>query len=152
MTPKSLDADVVRSRLALMLETLGELEALRGRTAEHLAARPLERAAAERLVQVMIDVAIGINAHIVAALAGRAPETGRQSFEQLGELHVIDGDRATRLAPASGLRNILVHRYGDIRLDLVAGAIETCLVEFDGYVHEIASWLERSQGQGRNQP
>jgi uncharacterized protein YutE (UPF0331/DUF86 family) len=50
---------------------------------------------------------------------------------------------AERLAPSAGLRNVLVHRYADIRVDLVAGAIGLVLDDFAAYVRSIAAHLDR---------
>ena len=63
------------------------------------------------------------------------------SFAAAAEADVIDADLAERLAPAAGLRNLLVHRYGDIRLDLVAAAIPEVLDGFAIYVEQVANSL-----------
>jgi uncharacterized protein YutE (UPF0331/DUF86 family) len=65
MTPPTLDAEVIAARLRLLADTLADLSALRGVDAERLRAEPLTRAAAERLLQVAVDLAVDVNAHII---------------------------------------------------------------------------------------
>src|SRR5689334_23382432 len=123
MTPRRVERDVVQRRLRLMEESLRDLQLLADRTAADLAAAPLERAAAERLIQVVVDLAVDINSHLAVATGAPAPETGRDSFHVAAKSGVIAADLAQRLAPSAGMRNLLVHRYGDLRLDLLAAGV-----------------------------
>ncbi len=145
MTPSRIDVDTVLRRLRLIEEALSSLAELEGVDAARLDAEPLTRAAAERLLQVIVDLAFDVNAHLAVALLGRAPDTGRQSFLDLATAGVLDPESAERLAPAAGLRNVLVHHYVDVRVDLVAEAIGDVLQQFPTYVNEIARTV-RDQG------
>ena len=141
MTPPAPDRATISARLRAMRETLTALEALRSIDANTLGAEPLTRAAAERLIQVVVDLSVDINAHLVTSETGAAPRTGHDSFPAVAAIGAISEDLAERLAPSAGLRNILVHRYVDIRTDLVAGAIPTVLDGFADYVRQTADWL-----------
>lgn len=141
MTPPAPDRATISARLRAMRETLTALEALRSIDANTLGAEPLTRAAAERLIQVVVDLSVDINAHLVTSETGAAPRTGHESFLAVAAIGAISEDLAERLAPSAGLRNILVHRYVDIRTDLVAGAIPTVLDGFADYVRQTADWL-----------
>lgn len=141
MTPPSLDRDQAGARLRTMRETLDELESLRGVGAARLEAEPLTRAAAERLIQVVVDLAVDVNAHIAVVASGAAPQTGRDSFLAAATAGAITEDLAAELAPAAGLRNVLVHRYTDIRTDLVASAVNSTLDGFAAYVRQVAAYL-----------
>lgn len=141
MTPPAPDRATVSAHLRTIHETLADLEALRSSDAGTLDTEPLTRAAAERLIQVVVDLAIDINGHLVTSETGAAPHTGHDSFLALAAIGAIGEDLAERLAPSAGLRNILVHRYVDIRTDLVADAIPTVLDGFADYVRQTADWL-----------
>jgi uncharacterized protein YutE (UPF0331/DUF86 family) len=145
MIAPRLDADVIGRRLRSLRDTLDELEALRGVGAEQLRQQPLQRAAAERLMQVTVDLAIDCNAHIAVALLGRAPVSGRGSFIDAAGVGAIDAALGERLAPAAGLRNVLVHRYVDIRVELVAAAVDEVLDGFAIYVRQVATFVERQR-------
>ncbi|CAN5725764.1 DUF86 domain-containing protein [soil metagenome] len=138
MTPSKIDADTVLRRLRLIEDALASLEGLRGVDAARLEAEPLTRAAAERLLQVIVDLAFDVNGHLVVALLGRDPETGRQSFLDLAGAGVLEEEQAARLAPAAGLRNVLVHHYVDVRVDLVADAVSEVLDAFPGYLTAVS--------------
>lgn len=141
MMPPVLDRDQVGARLRTMRETLDELGSLRGVRAARLEAEPLTRAAAERLIQVVVDLAVDINAHLAVVTTGAAPQTGRDSFLAAATSGAITQALAEQLAPAAGLRNVLVHRYADIRTDLVASAVDTVLDGFAEYVRQVAGYL-----------
>lgn len=141
MTPRRVESDVVRRRLRMMEESLRDLRLLADRTADDLAAAPLDRAAAERLVQVVVDLAVDINSHLAVAAGAPAPETGRDSFAAAAATGALVADLAERLAPSAGLRNLLVHRYGDIRLDLLAVGIASTLDGYPAYIQQISTYL-----------
>jgi uncharacterized protein YutE (UPF0331/DUF86 family) len=146
MTPRRLDRDVVGRRLRLLRDALDDLEALRGVTPQRLTAEPLVRAAAERLIQVAVDLAVDINGHIAVTSSGRAPATGRESFEAAAAAGALDEALALGLAPSAGLRNLLVHRYADIEVDLVAAAVGEVLDGFGRYVREVAAYVQAQSG------
>lgn len=45
------------------------------------------------------------------------------------------------MALAAGLRNLIVHRYGDIDLHLFAQAVPEIVEPFGSYVTHIARWM-----------
>jgi uncharacterized protein YutE (UPF0331/DUF86 family) len=145
MTPRRLDSDVVQRRLHLMEESLSDLGLLADRTADDLAAAPLDRAAAERLIQVVVDLAVDVNSHLVVAAGEPAPETGRESFHAMAESGVLTPDLAQRLAPSAGLRNLLVHRYRDIRLNLLAAGIAATLDGYPTYIAQVSAYVLAQQ-------
>lgn len=141
MTPPLLDRDQAGARLRTMRDMLDELETLRGVSAARLGDEPLTRAAAERLIQVVVDLAVDVNAHIAFVATGTAPQTGRESFFAAATSGAITDELAAQLAPDAGLRNVLIHRDTDIRTDLVASAVDTVLDGFAEYVRQVAAYL-----------
>ena len=101
-------------------------------------------AVVERLLQVIVGLAFDINAHLVAKTLGRSPETGRASFHDLVEAGVLDEALAATLAPSAGLRNVLVHHYVDLRMDLIADAVRTVGDGFPAYITAVARYLDPS--------
>jgi uncharacterized protein YutE (UPF0331/DUF86 family) len=45
------------------------------------------------------------------------------------------------LAPSAGLRNLLVHRYGDVRLDLLAAGVAATLDSYSDYIRQVSAYL-----------
>jgi uncharacterized protein YutE (UPF0331/DUF86 family) len=141
VTPKSPSRDVVERRLAHQRDLLAELRKLQPITATRLRAEPLTRAAVERMVQAIVDLALDINSHIVSSLLDRSPSNGRESFDLLVTAHVLDAPLADRLKPAVGLRNVLVHLYADIDVTVLADSMNEFEVVFSQYVRLMARWL-----------
>ena len=54
---------------------------------------------------------------------------------------MLTPDLAQRLAPSAGLRNLLVHRYGDIRLDLLATGITATLEGYPTYIAQVSAYV-----------
>lgn len=142
MTPARPDADVVERRLRALRRTLDDLSQLGDVEPAGLATDPIRRAAAERLLQVAVDLAVEVNAHLVTSVVGEAPESARQSFELAATAGMLPADLAEQLAPAVGLRNVLVHRYVDIDLAVVASSIRRLLDLLPQYLREVAGYVE----------
>ncbi|MDQ3305350.1 MAG: DUF86 domain-containing protein [Actinomycetota bacterium] len=141
MSPAELDREVLARRLRLLQETLDELRPLASLEPVALGQDPVTRAAIERFVQVLVDLAADVNTHLAVAQLGQAPVTTGDSFIQAAALGAIPLELAQEMAPAAGLRNLLVHRYGDINLDLLTQALPEILEHFSAYVTHVAHWL-----------
>ena len=144
MTPVEPNPDVVIRRLRMMRDALDTLDGFRGVDVAQLNDDPVARAAVERPLQVIVGLAFDINAHLVAKTLGRSPETGRASFHDPVEAGVLDEALAATLAPSAGLRNVLVHHYVDLRMDLIADAVRTVGDGFPAYITAVARYLDPS--------
>jgi uncharacterized protein YutE (UPF0331/DUF86 family) len=141
MTPRPLNAAVVGARLDQMRTILRTMEGAGEMSRERLEAEPLTRAAVERFLQALVDLAVDINAHLAVAELDEAPVTAKRSFDAAARAGVISSPLATALAPAAGLRNILVHAYLDIDLDKVAAAVPRVEELFSDYVRQVATYV-----------
>ncbi len=147
MTPSAPDPETIARRLALIEEMLAALRAVGEVTAADLRSDLMKRGALERFVQVIIDLALEVNGHLVVAVGYPAPKTARESFVAMARAGVLDPELADRLAPTAGFRNVLVHHYVDIDLKLVAEAIVTVVAEYPVYVQQVARFLEGIEEQ-----
>ena len=141
MSPRRLSVDVVQTRLRLMQELLADLEAVLPVDEDALVRDRIRRHAIERVLTQLVELAVGVNAHIVGSRTGEAPTDYRSSFRALGELRVIDEELAASLALAAGMRNLLVHAYGEIDLAVVATAAGSAKADFERYVASVAAWI-----------
>lgn len=138
----TLDQDTVVVRLGLMNDLLGDLESIGGVDASRLRSDRIARHAVERILTQLVELAVAINSHVVAAVSGSVPGTYRESFFAAADAAFISADLAERLAPSAGLRNVLTHEYVEVDLDLVAAAVETALVDYRAYVRAVAQALQ----------
>ena len=67
--------------------------------------------------------------------------TSRLRSPAAAEIGALTADLAQRLAPSAGLRNLLVHRYGDIRLDLLASGVAATLSAYPDYIRQVSAYL-----------
>lgn len=150
MTPRRLDPDVVRNKLAELTRTLDELASLGAVTEARLQAEAVVRAAVERFVTRLVDLAVDVNSHVAVAVLGRAPGDYRSSFSLADQAGIIDRDLAARLAPSVGMRNVVVHEYDRLDLGRLAAAIPAALADYREYVRQVAHFVagRASAGEG----
>lgn len=113
MTPR-FSADVVQAKLVLMRSVLRDLESVGEVSTERLLSDAIVRAAVERFLGQLVDLAVGVNAHIAATLPDDVPTEYRATFQAASTVGAIPTDLAEKLAPSVGPRNALVHEYVDI--------------------------------------
>ncbi len=135
-----MSPDLVQARLRLIEELLADLSGIGEFDVDEMERDRIRRHAVERILTQLVELASSINGHVVGALTGAAPRDYRSSFLAMAELDVIDRELADRLARAAGMRNLLVHEYGDIDLGIVADAVPGALVDFSEYVRVVAGW------------
>lgn len=119
----SLDADLVRRKLAAITRKLEQLGAVAGMPVEQYRQDPFRVKGTEKLLQEIVEAAVDANLHLLRALGAAAPGDYYESFVAMGRAGVIPSALAERLAPAAGLRNRLVHEYEVIDDAIVLEAV-----------------------------
>ena len=109
-----VDADSVFAKLARLDSLLAVLEDARARGKAAVTSDVRLQLEVERALQVSIQICIDIGAHLVSELGLKPAEDYQGVFASLSAHGTIDNDLADRLGDAAGLRNLLVHDYGDI--------------------------------------
>lgn len=143
MTPREFSADSVLAKLEHLSELLDVLEGTRDDLSlERVQRDAVLRLAVERIVTQLVELAASANAH-VAATIGKTQASGsyRQSFVMMGSLGIIPTDLAARLALSAGMRNIMVHSYGEIDWELVLASIPGFDADYRAYVAHLSRWL-----------
>ena len=82
---------------------------------------------------VSIQAALDIANHIIAAQKLARPSTYRESFDILAEAKFLPSKLANQLADLAGFRNVLVHIYWRLDMELVYNILQNDLdtiVEF----------------------
>jgi uncharacterized protein YutE (UPF0331/DUF86 family) len=143
MTPRALDPNVIERPLldiqtaVMRLEELGDLEA------EQLAADWRLRAAVERVLTVLVEAAVKANTHVTTSVLRHAPADYRSSFTDAAKAGALSEELADRLAPSAGLRNVLVHGYDEVDLDLLTAAARRARDAYPQYVVQLAAFARR---------
>ncbi|MBN9418721.1 hypothetical protein ABS71_20030 [bacterium SCN 62-11] len=112
---------VVTAKLQQLDQVLRELRSLGELTVERLQAEWLVRRAVERDLQIAVEALIDVCQRVLSLKGSPPAATSRAALtacEQFGMLKSADKYR-----PLVGFRNILVHDYDDLRLDVVADIV-----------------------------
>ncbi len=86
-----------------------------------------------RIIQLCVDIAM----HIIATSNAVTPQTMSESFSTLEKLEIIDTKTKDKLKKSVGFRNIAVHNYGELDLELSFKIAREHLGDFKGYIKQI---------------
>lgn len=107
---------------------------------EYLSNR-ITRYGIERLLQLIVDLALDIN-NIIIKYYGRPPAADYfNSFIELVEIGVLDREFVYQIAPSTGLRNRLVHEYEKIDNRIVYESIDKTYEYYLKYMKRIAEFI-----------
>lgn len=149
MTPIKLDWRSLRAKLRKIQELLDNLESWGPFNRERMYADPQAALAAERVITLVVDLAVAVNSHISAAELGEAADNYAASFGLAAKAGAIDKDLARTLEPSARMRNILVLQYLVVDQEKVADAIPAAIEQYGRYVEQVARWLlERQKVSG----
>ena len=78
--------------------------------------------------------------HVVAEKKLGVPQTSRDAFEFLAKNHIITDALTFRMKAMVGFRNIAVHDYQEINLDIVKLIIEKHLDDYKEFTKQVLSY------------
>lgn len=90
----------------------------------------------QRACEACIDLAM----HIVAQERLGLPQTSRDAFDMLEATSIIDKEIAKRLKAMVGFRNIAVHDYQTINLNILEQIVEKHLDDFTDFTKQILKY------------
>ena len=102
----------------------------------------IARYATERLMQLIVDLALDIN-NILLAYNKKPPASDFfNSYIDLAEVGVLEEAFAVSIAPSSGLRNRLVHDYETVNNEIVYNSIDKMIEMYTNYMVKINRYLQ----------
>lgn len=137
-----VDAEVVRRRLRRLDETVARLRLLGERDKDEFLKDPITQAAAERLLQVAIQMVLDIGAHVLGDRGVVDWEEYREIPQRMAREGVIPTDLAGRLAEAAGQRNVLVHLYLDVDPEVIYETLARDLDVFRDFSSHVVELLD----------
>jgi uncharacterized protein YutE (UPF0331/DUF86 family) len=75
--------------------------------------------------------------HIIAQSNIDTPQTMSQSFTRLEQLNIIDKNLAEKLKKSVGFRNIAVHNYDELDLNLTFDIASEHINDFKDFIKQI---------------
>lgn len=142
MNPGRADRRVVDRHLIALRHAVAALRRHAGTSARSLHGNPDRRWAIERGLQLCAQNALDIASHLSSAV-GLDPATYGSSIDCLVEANVFRSASASASGGVAGFRNVLVHGYLDVDLDLIAGMLSESLEDFEEFAGHGERWLDR---------
>jgi len=107
-----VDSGLLALRVAAVRDAVARIRAVLPADADAFAADRTTREVVVLNLFVAVQDCLSLATHWLADAGWEVPTAYGAVFEQLAEHEVIDATLADRLAAASGLRNLIAHRYG----------------------------------------
>lgn len=133
------DPDLIKKKLAQIETYLRELTTLA--SIDALGSDLREERFIEHTLQLAIQAALDVASHIVSDERLGEPRTNRELFDLLARAGWLDGELAETLRRMVGFRNVLVHGYDAVNLEIVRDIVEHRLVDLEGFVAAIRARL-----------
>jgi uncharacterized protein YutE (UPF0331/DUF86 family) len=111
------DRELVAKKLAQIEACVHDLQTLA--RPEEMRRDVREERFVEHTLQIAIQAALDVAAHVVADESLGEPRTNRGLFDLIERHGWIPAELATQLRRMVGFRNVLVHGYGDVDLGVV---------------------------------
>lgn len=141
-----LDQNFLDKKIELFSKYLDELEPLvKGFGIAELRNDNLKYHTIERLFQLIVDMMIDINIHILREGNIGAPDDLQSTFKMLGEHKVLESVFANKIAPIVGARNMIVHRYEKLDMDMFLSNLKNNFSDFKRYITEIHKFIRTSK-------
>jgi uncharacterized protein YutE (UPF0331/DUF86 family)/predicted nucleotidyltransferase len=137
-----IDRRVVNDRLAYIQSTLQQLRGRQALSLDTLRSDADKRGATLYELQTCLEAMTDIANHIIDAMGLRKPKTRAEAFEILAQAGVLPGPLAERLAQTVSLRDILVHGYLDVLVDLVHQTVQHDLGDVEAFARHIVVYLQ----------
>ena len=148
MAPGRIDRRVVQRHITALGNAVSRLRRHAGVSAAALRADRDRLWSIERGLQLAAQNALDVASHICSAL-GQAPTTYRDAIDGLVDAGVLPADFGERFRRVAGFRNVLVHGYLEVDLELVAAVLNEQLTEFDAFARHVESWLAEPGNFGK---
>lgn len=94
-------------------------------------------------LQRACELSIDMGNYIISKKSFRTPKTSRDVFEILADNSVIDTSLSVKLQKMTGFRNIAVHDYQRIDLNILKSIIENNIDDFRKLIEAVLEYLKK---------
>ena len=137
-----LDNIVICKKLGILIEYYKEFNQLTETlTLETYNKNIMVKRSVEREIQLIVESATDINNMILKKIDRSPSKDYYNSFIDLAENNVVNMDFALKIAPSTGLRNILIHEYEKIDDKIVYNSIKNVKMLYLKYIDIISKYL-----------
>lgn len=136
-----LDKELVSNKLNDLSGYYQRLEELAREDAIEIIRNDLKLHTVERLFQLIVDIAVDINTHIISETDMHMPDDYFSTFVVLGENRVLPVEFSLKIAPSVGLRNLVVHKYGKVDTKKMIDDIKAEISDYAEYMKYINDFI-----------
>lgn len=140
-----VDQEVVADKLRYINQYTDDLKQMRGMSKEEYVEDIVTQRAVERTLMNLIQACIDLTQHIRSTEDLSPTGTAKQEMQALEDADVLSSETMNKMQEATGFRNILAHRYGDIDHEVVYDVLHNDLHWFERYQQELAQWVQESE-------
>ena len=141
MSPGELDVAVVRRHLLALDRALQTLRHHQGRPLDALRSDREEQWVVERGLQLCSQNVLDIATHL-AASAGRDVPDYATAIDNLAETGILPASFADRFRGVAGFRNVIVHGYLEVDLEVVHRVLNERLDDFAEFARRVNRHLD----------
>ncbi len=128
----------IETKLEKLDKYVDELKNLSKQSLSEFKDDKIKQAAVERFFQMSIEVVLDISSMIISQENLEKPDNYRKMILALGKSEILENDFAENFANIAGFRNILVHQYTNIDVEIVYKKLKEKLEDFDKFARQIA--------------
>lgn len=96
--------------------------------------------AVERGLQLSIQIILDLGNHIISD-EGISVDNYSEIFAELAKLDIIPEDYAARIKGMAGFRNVLVHEYAEVDLEIILDVLNNNLADFKRFASFIRDYI-----------
>ena len=96
--------------------------------------------AVERGLQLSIQIILDLGNHIISD-EGISVDNYSEIFAELAKLDIIPEDYAARIKGMAGFRNVLVHEYAEVDLEIILDVLNNNLDDFKRFASFIRDYI-----------
>jgi uncharacterized protein YutE (UPF0331/DUF86 family) len=139
-----IDKDLIEAKFDLIETNLKFLGEFKGKTAKELESSYRDLQAVKYSLLEITEACIDIANHIIAAKGLERVEEYSKMFDVLASNKIISEKLGKELAKMAKFRNILIHRYAEVKTEYLVKIIKFHLVDIIEFMKEIKKLLKSS--------
>lgn len=132
-----IDINLLKRKIAQLGEYLADLQELQEISFDEFKADKKIHRYAERTFHLAIECCLDIGSHLISDNGWREPVDNKDIFTVLGENAVLEQKSLPNLQKMAQFRNVLVHDYTKLDLDIVYNALQHNLSDIRNFVRDI---------------
>ena len=137
-----IDKEFLRQKISQAEKYLEELKNFLKLSDPEISGDLKNRYALERVFLLLVEEMIDINNHLLKSFDVAVNDL-RSSFGLLGEQGILNKEFAAKISPLTGVRNILVHQYEKINLELFLKNLRNNLDDFGKYFSSVIDFISK---------